>query len=650
MLDSIISFCARLLPKKTRSIYAPRQAENSPVSGEPRSTEVEDLSRSESQQHVEPFREDENSSIEKNLPEEGQDTSADTVDTASMQGGPDEPVVDNPVIPDPTLPEGEKQATAEEHQPDIIPPSDKIDPDYPQLSAFCNTLEELCDEIPVPCPEEAKPVECKLYEDGRTTVEEAPVTREQTKLWLETVILGNLLISRQSSKGGITDLLRKLNLPEKYYTCIDNLFRSDAVKLQSLQDEWIRYVKESYSTLTIGGRILITGDSVMKPKEGRYMPAVIRLHKESGTQSKPVCFHGIHVGALGVITLGANKGIYCTPVFMQIMQGLGPVAQWEGSTYANAALTVELQEIIQMAQVVRMYGRDAYYLTDRASMNQNAFKMIDEIKESFKREGLSIAVDMIVPARKNVDIYEMPERPIKPKVGRPSKKGHKMSREIFAEKSSYRWSYEKVFIYGERKVIRYKSAIFLWKAGLLMPLRFVLVDFMDGSPLFMLCATDLKMKPKNVILAYARRFLCEEQFKVNKNVFHGFDMHFWSKHMPKNSFVRKGNKNILEDVTDSKDREAILRTLKAMETYLTLAYISQGLAQRMAMDQECGGPIHTYRQMRSNKSVKTSEENVSQVITDYLEIIFEKYSDWELVRFLKDKRTSGFSDEIISLL
>jgi len=207
-------------------------------------------------------------------------------------------------------------------------------------------------------------------------------------MWVGTAILSNLILSQQSNPGGVTDVLRKLNIPPEYYCSVDNMYRSDAIKLQALQDEWINYVCENCQPYTTGGRILLSGDGVMKPKEGRYAPAVVRLHKESGTQSKPSSFHGIHVGALGIMALGQNHGVYCMPLFMQLMQGLDPVAKWEGSPYVHADMPLELQEIVYMAQAVRIFSCSAYYLTDRASMSANAFAKIAALIPITQLQGL----------------------------------------------------------------------------------------------------------------------------------------------------------------------------------------------------------------------------------------------------------------------
>ena len=388
----------------------------------------------------------------------------------------------------------------------------------------------------------------KVHPDGTTEIDAAPITRHRTLMWFGTALLSNLVLSQQSNPGGVTDVLRKLNIPPEHYCNVDNMYRSDAIKLQALQDEWINYVCENCQPYTTGGRILLSGDGVMKPKEGRYAPAVVRLHKESGTQSKPSSFHGIHVGALGIMALGQNHGVYCMPLFMQLMQGLDPVAKWEGSPYVHADMPLELQEIVYMAQAVRIFSRPAYYLTDRASMSANAFAKIAEVNQSLSKEESKPRVDMIVPCRKNVAMYKPVVKPEKPRRGRPATKGDQLSIESFAEDPSFEWRYGRVFIYGSKKKVRYKVANLLWgdTSAKRITLRFVLVDYMDGTPPYMLCSTDLQMGGLNMIKSYARRFLCEEQFKVNKHVFHGFSMHFWSKHIPKNSFIRKGNKNILD--------------------------------------------------------------------------------------------------------
>ncbi len=39
--------------------------------------------------------------------------------------------------------------------------------------------------------------------------------------------------------------------------------------------------------LTVNGRLLLVGDGLKVPKEGRKMPAVKKLHQESSSNTKP---------------------------------------------------------------------------------------------------------------------------------------------------------------------------------------------------------------------------------------------------------------------------------------------------------------------------------------------------------------------------
>lgn len=181
--------------------------------------------------------------------------------------------------------------------------------------------------------------------------------------------------------------------------------------------------------------------------------------------------------------------------------------------------------------------------------------------------------------------------------------------------------------------------------------RFVAVDLCDGRGVFVLVCTDTDFDPVSIVQLYCYRFLCEEAFKQYKTVFHGLDMHFWSKSHPWNSFVApKGTAHVLESVEDPEAQEHILKTVDAMERYLQFAIMAQGIAQRIASEQEIGGTIHRFTSKRSKNAVKVSEEDICNYLSAHLSLLLAKYSDDDLIQFIRGKQSVEDAETAFNLL
>lgn len=71
----------------------------------------------------------------------------------------------------------------------------------------------------------------------------------------------------------------------------------------------------------VNGRLLLVGDSIKIPKEGRKMPAVKGLHQESESNSKPAFIMGHSFQAVGVL-VGALNSIFAIPLISRIHEGV----------------------------------------------------------------------------------------------------------------------------------------------------------------------------------------------------------------------------------------------------------------------------------------------------------------------------------------
>ena len=245
-------------------------------------------------------------------------------------------------------------------------------------------------------------------------------SREATYLWFDTYLLSSLMCDRND---GIQALVNCLNLYDPAYYSMDGMFRSDAISLPKLREEWLRTIVSMTNPLLIGGKFLLIGDGVKKPKEGRQMPGVCRLHNNSDTQSKPTSYHGIQGGAIGILVKGPDgcpnpNEVYCVPISMELMYGLDPIADWKNTPHPDADESLEIQMLNRHKDYIAILG-PVLMIQDRASMNQNIFAKL----EAMRNEGTD--VHMLTNAKGNVVAYMDPGE--YSGIGRPRIRGKKIA-------------------------------------------------------------------------------------------------------------------------------------------------------------------------------------------------------------------------------
>lgn len=129
-----------------------------------------------------------------------------------------------------------------------------------------------------------------------------------------------------------------------------------------------------------------------------------------------------------------------------------------------------------------------------------------------------------------------------------------------------------LMLYGKEETVKYICTNLIWKP-LGRKLRFVLVKTNEKS--MILACSDLYMHPEKIIVAYSYRFKIEVSFKMLKHVIGGFCYHFWTAAMPKLSRFKTCVD--FSKVTDKKEREKIISTMRAVEVYSFMSCIAMGI-------------------------------------------------------------------------
>lgn len=456
-------------------------------------------------------------------------------------------------------------------------------------------------------------------------------SRRKTHQWFCMFILA--LILQKKPRGTVQSYINTLDMHQKYYSNLDDMFRSNAVDLQKLTDQWFSIIETECTPKRFRGRRVFVSDGVKKPKEGRRMPGVTRQHNDSDTQSKPSSFHGIQAGGISMLVehpLNPAETL-SMPIELRILDGLDPVSQWPGTSHPFADEPLEMQSFHRLERYVQKSEDDVYLVADRASMSQKLFLECKNISERTGRK-----VHLITNAKCNAVGFK---KPVYSGIGRPPKKGDRVElAKLFSEKIS-EFTCKRLFIYGKHQTVRYYTITLLWGLKLLIPIKFVLCCMEDGRKII-LATNDLDLPPVDVIRLYSQRFgSIEEDFKVLKNEFCGMSYRFWTLSMPHLSHFRsKDAPHILEEVTDEHDRKLVLDAIRASELYMQSAFIAQGIVKLLAAKQPVGGIIQKFTQKRTYTERKVSETDVCSFLCAYKDAILRKYGSHPIIRFLTKRR------------
>ena len=143
-------------------------------------------------------------------------------------------------------------------------------------------------------------------------------------------------------------------------------------------------------------------------------------------------------------------------------------------------------------------------------------------------------------------------------------------------------------VHNEREILYH--FIDLYWGNVIGLIRFVLV--IDGNSRLVLMCSDIKLAPLDVLKCYALRSKIEMNFFTLKHIIGGFCYRFWTScwHVA----GKKGANGLVVPASDSERGEKGLGTLMAIERFVNLAIIAQGILQYLAITRaEIIWQIHT---------------------------------------------------------
>jgi hypothetical protein len=277
---------------------------------------------------------------------------------------------------------------------------------------------------------------------------------------------------------------------------------------------------------------------------------------------------------LGILAEG--KSHQCIPLDIELQDGIDEITCLQNDTEVTPAVLKKMKDennsilkMIQMAsRFVKSKAVKAIVLMDAYFACGDAFDAVNRLND----ESGSKDITLITRAKANTVAYEEPEAQIKRGRGRPKKYGKKVTfKQVFKEMID---SFETAILtlYGKEETVRYLCMDLIWKP-LGRKLRFVLVKT-DEKCMILMCS-DLSMPAERIIVSYSYRFKIEVSFKMLKHIIGGFCYHFWTASMPKLSRFKTCVD--FSKVTEKKDREKIVSTMRAVEVFSFLSCIAMGM-------------------------------------------------------------------------
>jgi hypothetical protein len=144
-------------------------------------------------------------------------------------------------------------------------------------------------------------------------------SRTRSFLWFVACLAG---MTVRVDLLGVTSIVRAMGLKQSCYDRILDFFHGTGLDLDRLSRIWTKTVLKIFPDVPrVNGRLLLVGDGIKIPKEGRKMPAVKGLHQESESNSKPAFIMGHSFQAVGVLA-GALNSVFAVPLISRIHEGV----------------------------------------------------------------------------------------------------------------------------------------------------------------------------------------------------------------------------------------------------------------------------------------------------------------------------------------
>ena len=391
-------------------------------------------------------------------------------------------------------------------------------------------------------------------------------SRKATYCWFAVMMIGLLV---RTDHWGVSSFVRGLALSASSYEGLLNFLHSSAWTLEGILFHWWAWLGCHAQFVEVNGRRALVGDHIKVAKDARKMPAVVTLHQDSETQSKPSFFRG-HNWAFVAGLVSQRQVPFATPLWGRLDQGLDACGE-----QTDPELTMPRRMVRMALQFATRTDHPCYLVLDAFFAVGSTFLEAQTVYPLALREQL---VHILTRAKDNAVAFLDPEEPPPGRKGRKPFYGKKLRlRELFVDRADDFVSAE-AQVYGHKETISYLCLDLLW-APVKCKLRFVLAVTSLGQ--IVLMGSDLNLDPLEMVRLYCLRSRIETMFRVLKHILGGMAYHFWCKCLERQS--RRPKKNADSPSPSSEQQAKAQRTRKAIEGFVNFVAICQGLLQLTAL-------------------------------------------------------------------
>ena len=374
-------------------------------------------------------------------------------------------------------------------------------------------------------------------------------SRSRSFSWMVVALAGFCI---REDLLGVTSWVRALKLRGDVYRRLLHTLHNPGICVDKLTELWIRLVLKIFQPITHDGRLVCVADGIKVPKEGRKMPAVKRLHQESGNNSKSPFIMGHSFQALSLLVSAPEGLVAAVPLASRIHEGV---------VWSNRDARTLLDKMAALfLSLVPSLGHPMILVAD-------AFYATRKIILPLLRDGHHL----VSRVRSNAVAYR-PARKQPGKRGRAKKYGDKVRlKDLVNRKQGYQTA---VSPFGGEDAIRisYLSVDLLWRpVGQLI--RFVVVKHPKRGTIILM-STDTTMDPMKVLLLYGYRFQIELGFRQAIYTLASYQYHLWMQDMQP---IKRNSGNQYMHHRDKEYRRLVKRKLDAYHRYVQLGCVAQGL-------------------------------------------------------------------------
>ena len=373
---------------------------------------------------------------------------------------------------------------------------------------------------------------------------------------------------------------------------------------------------------------ILIGDGVKQSKEGRKTPGVKRLHQESENSSKAEYIFGHMFGAIGVLVGNVEK-LFCLPLSASLQDGDKLMRKWDNEDY---------EPVSHVVQIVRDAFSAAMLLGD-SILVLDAYFFTTSLLKDMANQTLQLGrkLTIVTRAKMSTLAYNLPV--LHKGRGRPRKKGEKIKLKQLFDSEEENFTQVKVWLYGKEETVEYLCKDLLWGTGLFWLMRFVLVKC--GDKKLILVCTNVSFTPSQILRLYGYRFKIEVTFRTLKQLLCAFGYHFWSVSMPKlKRFVKKGEDDPLTGVKNEKERAHILQAFSAIERYVMMALIANGMLQLLSLKYSLVVEKSCFSWLRTTSGSVVSETTMSRFLRRDFFLQFHKRLHLPILQIIHSRMES----------